>query len=80
MRQVKKPKPAGACNVCRAPTELHETLNHRCDSVLNGRRCYGTYHSDLSLIWDECQSCNGSGKVGTRPCSACAGFGWTLFA
>jgi DnaJ-class molecular chaperone len=80
MRQVKKPKPAGACNVCRAPTELHEALNHRCDAVINGRRCYGTYHSDLSLIWDECQSCNGSGKVGTQRCSACAGFGWTLFA
>jgi len=80
MRQVKKPKPAGACSVCRAPTALHETLNHRCDSMVNGRRCYGTYHSDLSLIWDECQSCNGTGTVGTRICTECGGFGWRLFA
>ena len=80
MRQVKKPKPAGACSVCRAPTDLREMLNQRCRATLNGRRCYGTYHSDLSLVWDECQSCNGTGKVGTQVCSECAGYGWKLFA
>jgi DnaJ-class molecular chaperone len=80
MRQVKKPKPAGACTVCRAPTELHESLNNRCRSTLNGRRCYGVYKSDLSYIWDECESCNGSGMVGTQVCTECGGFGWRLFA
>jgi len=79
MRQVKKPKPAGACSVCRAPVALHETLNSRCGSTVNGRRCYGLYKSDLSHIWDECESCHGVGKVGTEVCAECAGFGWKLF-
>ena len=60
MRQVKKPKPAGACTVCRAPTELHESLNNRCRSTLNGRRCYGVYKSDLSYIWGGGQASGGT--------------------
>jgi DnaJ-class molecular chaperone len=80
MRQVKKPKPAGACTVCRAPTALHESLNSRCSSMVGGRRCAGVYMSNLSYIWDECESCRGTGKVGTRVCAECSGFGWKLFA
>ena len=45
-------------------------LNHRCSHVLNGRRCYG---------WDQCESCEATGKVGTQACSACAGFGWIMY-
>jgi len=75
----KKPRPVGACSVCRSPTDRHEALNHRCERVVYGRRCAGTYHSDLSDVWDECEACGGTGRVGTQECSACGGFGWHLF-
>jgi len=79
MRSDKKPKPLGVCNVCHALTNLHEALNHRCVKVVNGRRCYGTYKSALTDLWDACESCEGTGRVGTQDCTACGGFGWTLY-
>ena len=80
MRPSKKPKPLGACNVCNALTDQHEQLNHRCDKVVNGRRCYGTYKSAITFLWDECETCEGAGVVGTQKCTACDGFGWRLYA
>ena len=79
MLKSKKPKPAGVCNVCHALTNHHEHLNHRCDHVVNGRRCYGTFRSALTDLWDECGSCQGVGMVGTEVCGECAGFGWRLY-
>jgi len=39
MEPSKKDKPTGACNVCQAPDNRREALNHRCDKVVTGRRC-----------------------------------------
>lgn len=80
MRPSKKPKPLGACSVCSALTDRHELLNHRCNKVVYGRRCYGTYKSAVTFLWDECDGCNGTGVVGPQVCSGCEGFGWHLYA
>ena len=80
MKLTKKPKPAGACTVCRGLTKHHERLNQRCEHFVNGRRCSGTYHSDMSILWDECDSCQATGKVGSQDCTECEGFGWKLYA
>jgi hypothetical protein len=79
VRPVKKRKPVGACTICRAPTDHREMLNQRCRRIVYGRRCAGTFKSDLSTIWDECGSCEGIGKVGTQLCTECGGFGWRLY-
>ena len=79
MRPTKKPKPGGACGVCHALTNRREYLNCRCVQVVNGRRCYGTYKSAITFLWDQCESCEGTGNVGTLACTACAGFGWTMY-
>ncbi|MBI4192098.1 MAG: hypothetical protein HY525_16355 [Betaproteobacteria bacterium] len=78
MKLVKKEKPLGVCNVCRAYTDQHEYVNHRCNKTVHGRRCYGTFKSGLGEVWDQCQTCHATGKVGTQTCSECAGFGWHL--
>jgi DnaJ-class molecular chaperone len=80
VRPDKKHKPLAVCNVCHAMTNLHEDLNNRCSHPFNGRRCYGTYKSGISNLWDPCEGCDATGQVGSQICSACAGFGWTLYA
>jgi DnaJ-class molecular chaperone len=75
----KLPKPLAACNVCHALTNLHEEINHRCSQVVHGRRCYGTFKSAITYLWDACESCDATGKVGTQTCDACAGFGWRMY-
>jgi len=78
MLRVKKPKPLAVCNVCGAfAAELHD-VNHRCVKVVYGRRCSGTYKGSLGLVWDECQPCNATGKVGSQTCVECSGWGWHL--
>lgn len=79
MRLDKRPKPLAACSVCHALSNQHEYLNHRCGVTVNGRRCYGTYKSAITYLWDQCESCEATGKVGTQVCSECAGFGWKLY-
>ena len=76
----KKDKPLGVCGVCQAATNRRESLNHRCDAVVYGRRCAGTIKSAVNNLWDECESCHGTGKVGMRACTECTGFGWRLYA
>ena len=78
MRREKKAKPAGACSVCYALTNMREFLNHRCDKVVTGRRCYGVYKSSLTYVWDMCDTCEGYGGVGSEACRSCEGFGWRL--
>lgn len=79
MRLSKLPHPLAVCSVCGAMTNEHESLNHRCDRTVTGRRCYGTYKSGVSHLWDQCESCEATGKVGSQVCSACNGFGWNLY-
>ena len=45
-----------------------------------GRRCAGVVKSAVNTLWDECESCHATGKVGPLPCRECAGFGWRLYA
>jgi hypothetical protein len=79
VRRSKLPHPLGVCNVCHALTNLHEALNHRCDKVVTGRRCYGTYKSGMAYLWDLCEACEATGMVGSQVCSACGGYGWTMY-
>ncbi len=80
MRQFKKPKPLGVCNVCSALTDQIEFVNQRCNRTVHGRRCAGQFKSELTHVWAECDECGAIGKVGTQACSSCAGFGWRLIA
>ena len=79
MRASRLPHPAGVCNVCGALTIHHEFVNHRCDKVVTGRRCSGTYKSGVAFLWDMCSGCEATGKVGSQTCSECAGYGWHLY-
>jgi hypothetical protein len=79
MRLEKKPKPLGACSVCGALTDRHEDLNHRCNQAVSGRRCSGTFKSAIAYLWDQCEECEATGKVGTQACGSCAGFGWRMY-
>ena len=79
MRLGKKAKPFAACSVCQALTSQRGDLNHRCGKVVNGRRCWGTYKSAVTFLWDPCESCEATGRVGTQVCGECAGFGWKLY-
>jgi hypothetical protein len=76
----KKPKPSGVCNVCQAAYNRHEALNHRCEKVGGGKRCSGVVKSAVNTLWDECESCRATGKLGVLPCRDCAGFGWKIYA
>ena len=78
MPRFKKPKPLAVCDTCGAFTDRHEDINHRCSGSLHGRRCPGNYKSHLGLVWDECQACEATGKVGTEACVECSGWGWRL--
>jgi len=78
MPRVKKPKPLAVCDICGAFTGEHQDLNHRCSGALYGRRCSGTFKSNLGLVWDECQACYATGKVGSETCVECSGWGWHL--
>ena len=80
MRADKKPKPLAVCSVCQALTDRRENLNHRCDAVVNSRRCSGMYQSALTRLWDACGACDCAGKVGTQICAECRGFGWKLYS
>jgi DnaJ-class molecular chaperone len=33
----------------------------------------------MTFLWDQCESCEATGKVGTQPCGACGGFGWIMY-
>ncbi len=78
--RFKKPKPLALCRVCGAYTDRRRDVNHRCSKTRYGRRCPGTFKSDLGQVWNECQVCYGKGKVGSETCVECAGWGWTLLA
>lgn len=80
MDMTKKHKPTGVCSVCSAPNSRHEALNHRCSQVVGGRRCAGVVKSAVNTLWDECESCRATGKLGVLSCRECAGFGWRLYA
>jgi hypothetical protein len=79
LRPEKKTKPLAFCNVCQALTNRHELLNHRCNATVNNRRCYGTYKSALTVLWDACEGCEATGMVGTQVCTQCQGYGWRLY-
>lgn len=80
MNLSKKPKPSGACGACQAAYDKREALNHRCDKVVSGRRCAGIVKSAVHTLWDECESCRATGKLGVLPCRECDGFGWRIYA
>ena len=75
----KLPHPLAVCDVCHALTDRHESRNHRCEEAVTGRRCSGTYKSGLSYLWDTCDSCGSTGRVGSQACRECKGYGWRLY-
>ena len=78
MPRFKKPKPLAICNVCGVFTGELRDLNHRCFRTFHGRRCSGTFKSNLGLVWEECQGCSAAGEVGSEVCVECSGWGWRL--
>jgi hypothetical protein len=80
MKQVKKPKPLGVCNICNALTDQSIFVNQRCGRTVNGKRCAGQFRNELSRVWGECDECRALGKVGSQICGSCSGFGWMLIA
>ncbi len=64
--------------MCRAFTDEHIRMNHRCVNTYRGRRCSGIYKSSLTVVFHECSVCHATGKVGSLPCGECAGWGWVL--
>jgi hypothetical protein len=79
MLAEKKSKPLEVCSVCHALSDRREDLNHRCSTTVHGRRCSGTYKSSMAYTWDQCESCQATGKVGTQACPECSGFGWKMY-
>lgn len=79
MKLTKKPKPHGVCSMCQMPNSRREALNHRCNEVVNARRCSGIVKSAVNSLWDECETCRATGKLRVTPCRECAGFGWKLY-
>ena len=79
MRAPRKEKPLAVCSVCHALTDRHELLNHRCNAIVNNRRCYGIYKSGLAYLWDRCEGCECTGRVGSKVCSECKGYGWKMY-
>jgi len=79
LRPEKKAKPLAVCSVCHALSNRHEFLNHRCNEIVNSRRCYGIYKSGLTYLWDACEGCESTGRVGTQICTECKGFGWKMY-
>jgi len=77
-KRYKKAKPLGICSVCRAFTDEHIRMNHRCIKSAGGRRCSGIYRSSLTVVWNECPTCHAMGTVGTQKCGECSGWGWIL--
>lgn len=71
--------PLAVCAVCHTLTNKYESVNHRCNHVVSGRRCYGTFKSGIGSLWDPCEACGATGKVGSQTCSECAGYGWHLY-
>lgn len=78
MERVKKSKPLAVCTVCGAFSGERLDINNRCTKALYGRRCSGTLKSSLGRVWDECQACFATGKVGSETCVECSGWGWHL--
>lgn len=79
MRHSRKPKPLAVCTICRALIDPKQRVNQRCSHTVHGRRCAGTFRSDLSFVWDPCRGCEATGWVGSQVCSECSGHGWRLF-
>ena len=78
MPRFKKPKPLAVCDVCGAFAGEHMDVNHRCSTTRYGRRCSGTFKSNLGQVWEECQGCYATGTVGSETCVECSGWGWRL--
>jgi hypothetical protein len=80
MRQEKLAKPSGVCSICAALTSERRLLNQRCGGTFNGRRCSGIYKSATGRVWDQCDPCGATGRVGSQACRACLAFGWKMYA
>jgi hypothetical protein len=80
MQAEKLPKPSGVCSVCSALSKERRAINNRCSGTFAGRRCSGTMKSATGRLWDQCESCGATGKVGSQACGACASFGWKMYA
>lgn len=78
VQHLKKTKPLAVCEVCGAFTGERGDVNHRCGHLLYGKRCSGTFKSNLGHVWEECQGCGATGKVGSENCVECSGWGWRL--
>lgn len=73
----KRDMPVGSCTICRATTFNACRINERCSSTNDGKRCKGVYGSALNEgDWEECSSCNATGRRANKQCIQCDGAGW----
>jgi len=80
MRGEQLLKPLGVCAVCSALTSERRFINQRCSGTFGGKRCSGIFKPATSRVWDQCDSCGATGRVGSQACSACLAFGWKMYA
>jgi hypothetical protein len=69
--------PVAVCTVCHAYSTNISVINERCGNRYNNKRCQGVWRSALSEgDWQECSSCNATGREPQGRCNQCGGFGW----
>lgn len=77
MTSSKLRTPVAVCAVCGAYTRNDNFINQRCGHTVAGKRCKGAYgDAQQEKDWEECPSCNATGRVQGDKCSQCEGFGW----
>jgi len=65
-------KPVAVCTRCNRFSYEAHFINQQCGNRPDGKkRCQGVYKSALSITdWEECNRCNGTGRVENNRCSA----------
>jgi len=75
----KLPRPEAVCTRCRAYTREVQSINQRCPNHVGGKRCQGVFRSALGESdWEECPTCQTTGRDGNGICARCEGFGWNF--
>lgn len=73
----KREKPVAVCTRCGAYSRRVEVINQRCSNVYGRKRCKGVWGSALNYNdWEECPTCEATGRESSGRCSQCDGFAW----
>ncbi len=73
----KRLPPVAVCTGCGAHSYSAPAINQPCARMIGGKRCRGVYGSTLGTKdWDECRTCQGTGRFEQGQCLECEGCGW----